>query len=69
MNTTLVLLVVETDGGQEWAAVTKGKISSFIGAVAVAKNNPDIVYIGGGETQFRGSITQGDGVYKTIDSE
>lgn len=57
-----------TDGGQEWAAVTDGKISSSsIGAVAVAETNPDIVYIGGGETQLRGSITQGDGVYKTTD--
>ena len=57
-----------TDGGQEWAAVTDGLISSSsIGAVAVAETNPDIVYIGGGETQLRGSITQGDGVYKTTD--
>ncbi|MFM8913359.1 MAG: VPS10 domain-containing protein [Flammeovirgaceae bacterium] len=57
-----------TDGGQEWAPVTDGKISSSsIGAVAVAETNPDIVYIGGGETQLRGSITQGDGVYKTVD--
>ena len=57
-----------TDGGQEWTAVTDGKISSSsIGAVAVAETNPDVVYIGGGETQLRGSITQGDGVYKTTD--
>ncbi len=57
-----------TDGGTEWAPVTDGQISSSsIGAVAVAETNPDIVYIGGGETELRGSITQGDGVYKTID--
>jgi photosystem II stability/assembly factor-like uncharacterized protein len=57
-----------TDGGQEWEPVTDGKISSSsIGAVALAETNPDIVYIGGGETQLRGSITQGDGVYKTTD--
>jgi len=56
------------DGGNEWFAVTDGQISSSsIGAVAVAETNPDIVYIGGGETQLRGSITQGDGVYKTTD--
>jgi photosystem II stability/assembly factor-like uncharacterized protein len=57
-----------TDGGNEWFPVTDGQISSSsIGAVAVAESNPDIVYIGGGETQLRGSITQGDGVYKTTD--
>lgn len=57
-----------TDGGINWKPVTDGQItSSSIGAVAVAETNPDIVYIGGGETQLRGSITQGDGVYKTTD--
>lgn len=56
------------DGGNEWFPVTDGQISSSsIGAVAVAETNPDIVYIGGGETQLRGSITQGDGVYKSKD--
>lgn len=57
-----------TDGGQEWQPVTDGQInSSSVGAVAVAETNPDIVYIGMGETQLRGSITQGDGVYKSED--
>jgi photosystem II stability/assembly factor-like uncharacterized protein len=57
-----------TDGGQEWFPVTDGQINtSSVGAVAVAETNPDIVYIGMGETQLRGSITQGDGVYKSED--
>lgn len=57
-----------TDGGQEWLPVTDGQInSSSVGAVAVAETNPDILYIGMGETQLRGSITQGDGVYKSED--
>ena len=57
-----------TDGGNTWFPVTDGQItSSSIGAVAVAETNPDIVYIGGGETQLRGSITQGDGVYRSTD--
>ena len=57
-----------TDAGQEWFPVTDGQVtSSSVGAVGVAETNPDIVYIGMGETQLRGSITQGDGVYKTVD--
>ena len=57
------------DGGLEWEPVTDGQISSSsIGAVAVAETNPDVIYIGGGETQLRGSITQGDGVYKSTDA-
>lgn len=56
------------DGGTEWFPVTDGQVtSSSVGAVAVAETNPDIVYIGMGEVQLRGSITQGDGVYKSTD--
>jgi len=57
-----------TDGGFSWKPVTDGQItSSSVGAVAVSASNPDVVYIGMGETEFRGNIMQGDGVYKSID--
>ncbi len=56
------------DGGTNWFPVTDGQVtSSSVGAVTVAETNPDVVYIGMGEVQLRGSITQGDGVYKTTD--
>ena len=56
------------DSGTTWLPMTDGQISSSsIGAVAVAETNPDVIFIGGGETQLRGSITQGDGVYKSSD--
>ncbi len=56
------------DAGNNWRAVTDGQLSSSsVGAVAVAETNPDVVYIGMGEVQLRGSITQGDGVYKSVD--
>jgi len=58
-----------TDGGTTWRPVTDGKVqSSSVGAVAVAESNPDIVYIGMGETELRGNIMQGDGVYKSTDA-
>ncbi len=58
-----------TDGGTTWRAVTDGQIqSSSVGAVAVAESNPDVVYIGMGETELRGNIMQGDGVYKSADA-
>jgi len=56
------------DGGNSWNPVTDGKIaSSSVGAVAVAESNPDIVYLGMGETQLRQNVLQGDGVYKSLD--
>jgi photosystem II stability/assembly factor-like uncharacterized protein len=57
-----------TDGGVTWRPVTDGQIrSSSVGAVAVAPSNPDIVYIGTGESEIRGNIIQGDGAYKSSD--
>ncbi len=57
-----------TDAGNTWNPVTDGQItSSSIGALGICEADPDIVYIGGGETQLRGNIQQGDGVYKTTD--
>jgi photosystem II stability/assembly factor-like uncharacterized protein len=58
-----------TDGGENWAPVTDGQIkSSSVGAVAVSESNPDIVFIGMGETCIRGNIMSGDGVYKSTDA-
>jgi photosystem II stability/assembly factor-like uncharacterized protein len=58
-----------TNGGEDWAPVTDGQINSAsVGAVAVSETNPDIVYIGMGETCIRGNIMRGDGVYKSTDA-
>jgi len=58
-----------TNGGTSWRPVTDGQLnSSSVGAVAVAPSNPDIVYIGMGESELRGNIAQGDGVYKSTDA-
>jgi photosystem II stability/assembly factor-like uncharacterized protein len=58
-----------TDGGLTWHPITDGQIhSSSVGAVAVSESNPDILYIGMGETELRGNIMQGDGVYKSTDA-
>ncbi|MFN7929187.1 MAG: glycosyl hydrolase [Blastocatellia bacterium] len=58
-----------TDGGVTWKPVTDGQLkSSSVGAIAVSESNPDVVYIGMGETELRGNIMQGDGVYKSTDA-
>src|SRR5688572_10489822 len=58
-----------TDGGVNWRPVSDRFFkSSSVGAIAVSESNPDIVYAGMGETQLRGNIIQGDGVYKTTDA-
>ena len=58
-----------TDAGNTWAPITDGLItSSSVGAVAVSESNPDVVYIGMGESCIRGNIMPGDGVYKSSDA-
>ena len=58
-----------TDGGMNWRPVSDRFFkSSSVGAIAVSESNPDVVYVGMGETQLRGNIIQGDGVYKTTDA-
>ncbi|HTL45944.1 MAG TPA: hypothetical protein VL262_16520 [Vicinamibacterales bacterium] len=57
------------DGGDTWTPVTDGQVhSSSVGAVAVSESNPDVVYIGMGESCIRGNIQPGDGVYKSADA-
>jgi photosystem II stability/assembly factor-like uncharacterized protein len=38
-----------------------------IGAIAVAPSNPDVIYVGTGESNARNSVSWGDGVYKSAD--
>jgi photosystem II stability/assembly factor-like uncharacterized protein len=58
-----------TDFGHTWAPVGDTAFrTSSVGALAVAPSNPDIVYVGMGESCFRGNIIQGDGIYKTTDA-
>jgi photosystem II stability/assembly factor-like uncharacterized protein len=58
-----------TDAGTTWQPTTDGKIgSASIGAVEVCQANPDVLYIGTGETQLRGNVQAGDGVYKSTDA-
>jgi photosystem II stability/assembly factor-like uncharacterized protein len=57
------------DGGVTWKPVTdKDADNSAVGGVAVCEANPDIVFVTTGETQLRGNIMPGNGVYKSTDA-
>jgi photosystem II stability/assembly factor-like uncharacterized protein len=56
-----------TDGGKTSVPVTDDYFGGTIGAIAVAESNPDIVYVGGGETPIRGNVSHGEGMWKTTD--
>ena len=57
------------DGGTTWKPVADAALrTSSVGTVAVSESNPDIVFAGTGETELRGNIIQGDGLYKSTDA-
>ncbi|HMS55258.1 MAG TPA: hypothetical protein PKA27_07625 [Fimbriimonadaceae bacterium] len=57
-----------TNSGQSWSCVSDGFFETgSVGAIGVSESNSDVVYVGMGETDIRGNITHGDGVYKTTD--
>ncbi len=56
-----------TDGALTWKPVFDHEKSSSIGSIAVAPSDPNVVYAGTGEACIRGNLSQGDGVYKTVD--
>ena len=53
-----------TDGGSNWEAVSdKDLKTGSIGAIAVSESDPNVVYVGTGESPIRGNVSHGDGVY------
>ncbi len=56
------------DAGATWSPISDAMKTSSIGAIAVARSNPDIIYVGTGEANMRGNVTWGAGVMKSTDA-
>jgi photosystem II stability/assembly factor-like uncharacterized protein len=67
MGTTGGGVFKTTDGGLTWTPMSDRYFGGTIGAIAVDQRNPDIVWVGGGETCIRGNTAHGDGLWKTTD--
>jgi photosystem II stability/assembly factor-like uncharacterized protein len=57
-----------TDGANTWSPVFDKDGAPSIGSIAVAVSDSNIVYVGTGEACLRGNISQGDGVWKSVDA-
>ncbi len=58
-----------TDGGSNWEVLSdKDFGTGSIGAIAVSESDPNVVYVGTGESPIRGNLASGDGVYKSVDA-
>ena len=57
-----------TDGGVIWENVSDGFFKrASVGAIAVSVSDPNVIYVGMGESCIRGNVSHGDGVYKSTD--
>ncbi len=56
------------DYGTSWLNVSDGFFKTpSIGAIAVAQNDPNIIYVGTGSDGLRSNLIEGKGMYKSID--
>jgi photosystem II stability/assembly factor-like uncharacterized protein len=57
-----------TNAGATWENITDGKTDiSSVGAISVAPSDPNVIYVGGGESELREDLTYGNGVYRSTD--
>ena len=60
-------LIKTTNNGISFQHQFDKEATVAIGSVAVAKSDPNIVWVGTGENNPRNSVSYGDGIYKSID--
>jgi photosystem II stability/assembly factor-like uncharacterized protein len=56
------------NNGITWTPVFDEQPVASLGDVAVAPSNPDVVWVGTGESNARNSVSWGDGAYKSTDA-
>ena len=57
-----------TDAGVYWRNVSDRYFTtSSVGAIAVSESDPNVIYVGTGESCIRNNVTHGDGVYRSTD--
>ena len=53
------------NGGRTWKNLSDGFFGGSVGAIEVSTDDPNVIYVGGGETTVRGNVSSGYGVWKT----
>ncbi|HEX8073187.1 MAG TPA: hypothetical protein VF546_24790 [Pyrinomonadaceae bacterium] len=59
-----------TDGGVNWEPITDTPVfgTGSVGAIGLSDADPNVLYVGMGESPIRGNVSHGDGVYKSLDA-
>jgi len=57
-----------TNAGQSWLPISDRDFGTgSIGAIEVSASDPNVIYVGTGQSSLRGNVSPGDGVYKSTD--
>lgn len=56
-----------TNGGTTWKPIFERQGTISIGDIALEPNNPDVIWVGTGESNMRNTVSFGDGIYKSTD--
>jgi photosystem II stability/assembly factor-like uncharacterized protein len=56
------------NSGRTWQPIFDHEPVSSIGAIAVAPSDPNVIYVGTGETDIRSDLSFGNGMYKSVDA-
>jgi photosystem II stability/assembly factor-like uncharacterized protein len=56
------------NGGRDWKPVFDDETTNSIGSIAVAASDANVVYVGTGETNIRGNVSFGSGIFKSVDA-
>ena len=56
------------DGGVNWKSIFDGHPVQSIGALAISRSDPNVIWAGTGEAHIRSHISLGQGVYKSVDA-
>jgi photosystem II stability/assembly factor-like uncharacterized protein len=57
-----------TDGGVHWRPVFDSQPAQSIGSIAIAPSDPNVVWVGTGESFIRSNVSLGNGVYRSTDA-
>ena len=56
------------DGGKTYKNISDGFFGGSIGSIAIASDDPNVIYVGGGEVTIRGNVSSGYGIFKSVDA-
>jgi photosystem II stability/assembly factor-like uncharacterized protein len=56
-----------TNGGQTWTALFERESAYSIGDIALEPGNPQVIWLGSGESNVRNSVSFGGGVFRSTD--